>query len=189
METTPKESKWTALVSLVFVTVMIVALGFFISEEMDAVRAFILRSGFWGLLISVAVYGLLGLTPIPSEPLTVLLSTVYNPLIATVVAGSGNLLAAVIEYILGERISSISSFEERKKHLPFGLGKLPVDSVPFLLIARSLPGYGPKFVSLLSGIYRVPIHRYLWTSALITFIGAAIFAYGGFGLIQLIPQK
>lgn len=189
METTPKENKWTAVISLGLVTLTIVALIFFISEEMDAVRAFILSSGWLGLLISVALYGLLGLSPIPSEPLTVLLSTVYNPLIATIVAGTGNLLAAVMEYILGERISSIASFEERKKHLPFGLGRLPVSSVPFLLIARALPGYGPKFVSLLSGIYRVPIHRYLWTSAVVTFIGAAIFAYGGFGILQLLPQK
>jgi len=189
METPPKDNKWGTLISFGLVIIAIFVLIFFVSKEMEAVRAFILSSGWVGLIISVALYGLLGLSPIPSEPLTVLLSTVYNPLTATLVAGSGNMLAAVMEYLIGERISSIASFEDRKRHLPFGLGRFPVDSVPFLLAARMLPGYGPKFVSLLSGVYRVPMYRYLWTAAIPTFLGSAIFAYGGFGLIQLVPRS
>lgn len=188
METPQNNNKWSTLISFSLVIVTIIILIFFISKEMDVVRAFILSSGWLGLVLGVALYGLLGLSPIPSEPLTVLLASVYNPLTATLVAGTGNLLAAVMEYMIGERISSIASFEDRKKHLPFGLGRFPVDSVPFLLVARMIPGYGPKFVSLLSGVYRVPMYRYLWTAAIPTFIGAAIFAYGGFGLSQLVPQ-
>jgi len=166
---------------------VILLLIVFISEKMEFVRNFIRSSGWIGLLISIALYGLLGLSPIPSEPLTVLLSTVYGPLTATLVSGFGNLLAAVMEYMIGEHIGNVASFEDRKKSLPFGLGKLPVNSIPFLLIARMLPGYGPKFVSIISGIYRVPMLRYLWTAAIPTFAGSAIFAYGGFGLLNLHP--
>lgn len=187
MEIVPKPSKSQSIVTLVFITLGIVILILFISNEMEAVQNFIRSSGWIGLLVSIALYGVLGLSPIPSEPLTVLLSTVYGPLAATLVTGLGNLLAAVIEYIIGERIGNIASFEKRKESLPFGLGKFPVNSIPFLLFARMLPGYGPKFVSVLSGVYRVPMARYLWTAAIPTFVGAALFAYGGFELVKLIP--
>ena len=125
------------------------------------------------------------MTPIPSEPLTVLLSTIFGPLSATLVAGSGNLLAAMVEYYLGAHIGAIADFQTRKAKLPLGLGRLPVDSALFLLGARMMPGYGPKLVSVLGGVYRVPILRYVWTAAIPTFVGAAVFAYGGAGLFSL----
>ena len=188
MEPTSTATKPHSILSIVLTSLVVIGLIFFISREMEAVRTFIRQSGWIGLLVSIALYGLLGVSPIPSEPLTILLSTVYGPLAATLVAGTGNLLAAFIEYALGERIGNAAGFEKRKAALPFGLGKLPVDSVPFLLFARMLPGYGPKFVSVLSGMYRVPLWRYLWTAAIPTFAGAAIFAYGGFGLLRLNPD-
>ena len=43
--------------------------------------------------------------------------------------------------------------------MPFGLGKFPVDSPSFLIGARVIPGYGSKFVSLISGFYRVLLLR------------------------------
>ena len=169
---------------LLILLVIIVVLVLIVHKDMARVRNFIGSSGWIGLLVSVGLYGLLGLSPIPSEPLTVLISTIFGPVSATLVAGFGNLLAALVEYYIGEHIGSSANFEERKEKLPFGLGRFPVDSPMFLMAARMLPGYGPKFVSILSGVYRVPILRYLWTAAIPTFIGAAIFAFGGFGLIK-----
>lgn len=189
MDMPPKQTSWSHILGILLFLVLLIVILFFISKEMENLQNFILRSGFTGMLVSLGLYGLLGLSPIPSEPLTVLLSTVYGPLLAALVAGAGNLIAAVIEYALGSRISAIASFEERKKALPLGLGNLPVNSVPFLLIARMLPGYGPKFVSVLSGVYRVPMWRYLWTAAIPTFIGALIFAFGGLELINLFLEN
>ncbi len=157
----------------------------FLSEEMEAVRAFIHQTGWIGLFLSIGLYGLLGFTPIPSEPLTVMLSTIYGPLTATLVSGTGNLLAAVMEYMVGTHLAEIADFEKRKASLPFGLGRLPVNSALFLLGARMIPGYGPKFVSVLGGVYRVSLWRYVWTAAIPTYLGSAIFAYGGFGLLHL----
>lgn len=170
---------------LVISLLVIVAVVLIISRQLDEVRAFILNSGWIGVLVSVLLYAVLGLSPIPSEPLTVLISTVYGPFQATLVAGAGNLCAAVIEYYLGVGISDAASFEKQRSKLPFGLGRFPVSSPIFLIAVRSLPGYGPKFISVLAGVYRVPMYRYLWTAAIPTFVGAAIFAYGGFGLISL----
>lgn len=177
-----KHQHW---ISLIVVLIIVIVAIFLLSRDMANIRKFIADSGWIGLAVSVLIYGLLGASPIPSEPLTVLLSTIFGPLNATIAAGLGNLLAALIEYYIGERISNVTDFSQKKQHLPFGLGRFPVDSPAFLITARMLPGYGPKFVSLMAGVYRVPLWRYIWTSAIPTFAGAAIFAYGGFGLLHL----
>jgi len=119
------------------------------------------------------------------EPLTMLLSAPYGPLNITIVATLGNLLAALVEYYIVLKIGDASDFETRRQKLPFGLGKHSPDSVAFLILARFLPGYGAKFISVLSGICHVSLWRYIWTTVLSTLIGAAIVAYGGFGLLEL----
>jgi uncharacterized membrane protein YdjX (TVP38/TMEM64 family) len=173
------------LTGLIITVVLVLTLALILSRNMDGVRAFLLQSGQIGLLISIALYGLLGASPIPSEPLTVLLSALYGPLPITIVATLGNLLAALVEYYIGRRIGDVADFEQRRQKLPFGLGRFPANSVIFLIVARFLPGYGAKFISVLSGIYKVPLWRYTWTTILSTLIGAAIIAYGGFGLLNL----
>ena len=185
MEKVEARNKGHNLRNLIIVVLITFVLVVVISREMEGVRAFIARSGWIGMLVSLGLYTLLGASPIPSEPLTVLLSTIFGPLPATLLAGTGNLLAALLEYYIGERIGNVASFEQRREKLPFGIGRFPVDSAIFMIAARMLPGYGPKFVSLVCGMYRVPLWRYIWTAAIPTFLGAAIFAYGGFGLLHL----
>lgn len=180
-----EQNKNNTLRVLLIVIICVVVLVFVLSRQMEDVREFIRRSGWIGMLVSILLYGVLGASPIPSEPLTVLLSTLYGPLNATLVAGIGNVLAALIEYFIGERIGNVADMVKRKEKLPLGLGKFPIDSPAFLITARMLPGYGPKFVSLMSGMFKVPLWRYIWTTAIPTFIGAAIFAYGGFGILQI----
>jgi uncharacterized membrane protein YdjX (TVP38/TMEM64 family) len=176
-----KNATRTLILSLLILMILL----FFISKEMDQVKDFIAGSGIFGMLIAIALYALLGASVIPSEPLTILISTVFGPLNATLVAGIGNTLAAVIEYYLGSKLGDAASFAERKSKLPWGLGKLPINSPIFLIGGRFMPGYGPKLVSVLGGIYRVPLGRYIWTAAIPTFMGAALFAYGGFGAFSL----
>jgi uncharacterized membrane protein YdjX (TVP38/TMEM64 family) len=185
MDTIAEKAKNHNLRNLIIIVVVIIVLVIVISNEMEGVRNFIASSGWIGMLVSLGLYALLGASPIPSEPLTVLLSTVFGPLVATLLAGTGNLLAALMEYYIGERLGNVASFEQRREKLPFGIGRFPVNSAIFMIAARMLPGYGPKFVSLICGMYRVPLWRYIWTAAIPTFLGAAIFAYGGFGLLHL----
>ena len=59
----------------------------------------------------------------------------------------------------------------------------------FLIGARMIPGYGPKVVSMMAGIYHVPVLRYLWTTAIPIFAGAALFAFGGRGIALLAKLK
>lgn len=185
MEKTEANTKNHNVRNLVIVLIVVIVSVVIVSNEMDGVRNFIANSGWVGMLVSLGLYTLLGASPIPSEPLTVLLSTIFGPLPATFLAGTGNLLAALLEYYIGERIGNVASFEQRRGKLPFGIGRFPVNSAIFMIAARMLPGYGPKFVSLICGMYRVPLWRYTWTAAIPTYLGAAIFAYGGFGLLHL----
>ncbi len=188
MDQSVEEKKIQPLTVLVVSLLVIIVLIFFISKDMDKVRAFIAQSGWIGLLVSVILYGILGASPVPSEPLTVLISTIFGPLNATLVAGFGNLLAGLVEYFIGGQIGMAASFTNRRHKLPFGLNRFPVNSAVFLIGARMLPGYGPKFVSVLAGVYKVPMWRFIWTTLVTTLAGAAIFAYGGFGLLHLLPR-
>jgi membrane protein DedA with SNARE-associated domain len=97
----------------------------------------------------------------------------------------GNLLAALVEYFIGRKIGDSSDFEHRRQKLPLWTGKFPADSVIFLIVARFLPGYGAKFISILSGIYRVRLWRYVWMTVLATAISTAIVAYAGFRILSL----
>ena len=156
-----------------------------VTKNMTVITNFIQQNGTLGLIVCVLVYGILGASLVPSEPLTVLISAIFGPWIAILVATFGNMLAAMIEYVIGMKIGDATSFEKQRTKLPFGLGKLPVESPVFLIVGRLTPGYGPKLISVISGVYRVPIKLYLWTTAVPTVLGAAVLAFGGAGLFQL----
>ena len=158
------------------------------SAEFAQIKTFIVQSGPIGILLSMLFIGALGATPIPSEPFTILLSTVYGPFWAMVSTSIGTLLSALVEYFISSRIGHAANFEVWKKRLPFGLGKVSVDSPAFLIGARVVPGYGSKFVSLVSGFYKVPLLRYTWTTFIATLAGAAITAYGGYQIIHLMTH-
>jgi uncharacterized membrane protein YdjX (TVP38/TMEM64 family) len=158
------------------------------SSEIALIKTFIIHSGPYGILVSVLLFGVLGATPIPAEPFTILLSTVYGPFWAMIATAIGTLLSALVEYFISNRIGNAANFELWRQKLPFGLGKFPVDSPAFLIGARVIPGYGSKFVSLVSGFYRVPLLRYIWTTFIATLLGAAVTSYGGYKLVDLLTH-
>jgi uncharacterized membrane protein YdjX (TVP38/TMEM64 family) len=186
----PKKKGMSQSVSIIIFSVLIMVLaGIILTQDMNYIREFISKAGAWGVLVSILLYALLGLTLIPSEPLTLFIGALFGPWLALLIAGTGNTLAALVEYYLGTQIGTATNFVEQKKKLPFGLGKLKVDSPFFLIGARMIPGYGPKVVSMVAGIYHVPILTYLWTTAVPIFVGAALFAFGGKGIALLANIK
>jgi len=171
-----------ALLLALLVTVSLFA----VNQDIGRLQELIQKYGKLGIALSLFVYALLGATPVPSEPLTLFLTTAYGPLIAVCLACIGNTLAALTEFFIGGRIGDIANFENRKAHLPFHLDKLPIDSPAFLLLGRMLPGFGGKFVSVVSGVYQVPLWTYTWTAMLSNLMGAIGVAFGGYGLLRLI---
>ncbi|MBN1310107.1 MAG: TVP38/TMEM64 family protein [Anaerolineae bacterium] len=145
----------------------------------------IIQVGFAGPLISITLQTVFGASPIPTEPLTMINGIVFGPLMGAFYSWIGYMLASVIEYFIGERISRASNFEDQREKLPLGLGRFPVDSPWFLILARIVPGYGPKMVGVVGGMYHVPMWRFIWTAAIPNAIGALAFACGGYGLERL----
>jgi uncharacterized membrane protein YdjX (TVP38/TMEM64 family) len=173
--------KW-ALIALFVVSATLFAVFY----DFSTLKVFLAQYEFYGAVICVFVYALLGPTPIPSEPLTLLILAWQGPVAAVLAATLGNTLAAFMEFFIGVSLGDLADFEKRKQALPFGLGRLPIDSPVFLLFARMLPGYSSKIVSVAAGVYRVPIGTYLWTSMASNLFGASIVTLGGMGLIKLV---
>lgn len=162
------------------------AAALYVAEHTDALESLMTHSGIVGPLISITLQTVFGASPIPTEPLTMINGAVFGPYWGTFYSWVGYMLASIIEYFIGARISRASNFKDRRENLPFGLGRFPVDSPWFLTLARIVPGYGPKMVGIVGGMYHVPMWRFIWTAAIPNAIGALIFALGGHGLKILV---
>jgi uncharacterized membrane protein YdjX (TVP38/TMEM64 family) len=183
---TARKKKIRDFFILGFSILAVFLIAYLVTKQMVQVKEFIQKSGWIGILFCILLYGVLGVSPIPSDPLTVFISAIYGPIAATLVAGTGNLLAAEVEYFYGNKFGKTANFDQRIQTLPLGLNRLPADSPAFLIVARMIPGYGSKFVSLIGGLYHVPLWRYTWTTLISTYLGAAVFAFGGWGLLSLL---
>ncbi len=177
---------WKYVLALLLITLAtIVALH----QDTQKLLEFLQKNGKLSLFISLFLYALLGATPIPSEPLTLVIVTLFGPLLAALVATLGNTLAALTEFFIGGRIGDLSDFERRKTRLPFHLDRLPIDSPFFLLLGRMIPGFGPKFISVVSGVYQVPLWTYIWTALVSNALGAGMIAFGGYGILKLFTPR
>ncbi len=189
IETFNKRQNNKSLIGLLVMLVILFVVVIFFSKELQVLSDFIRRLGWLGWLVSILIFGLFGATPIPSEPFTVFITTIYGPVFAAIITSFGNLLSAMVEYYVGDKLSIVADFTKMREQLPFGLNKVPVESPVFLIAARMLPSYGPKLISIISGIYKVPILRYLWTTAIATTIGAIAVAFGGDRVLALVIHK
>lgn len=174
---------WTFSGVLLFAVVV-----YFLAKNADIVTQVIYKSGAWAPIIATLLYPLLAPTPITTDPITVIMVVTYGPWAGAGIALVGNTLAALLEYYLGTRINKIANFEKNKKKLPFGLGKMPVNSVVFLIFGRMIPGYGAKIISILAGTYRVPIKKYIWTTLVTTSLGSLLLAFGTTGLVSALKS-
>ena len=80
----------------------------------------------------------------------------------------------------------MADFEKKKEKLPARLNQLPINSPIFLMAVRAIPGFGPKFVSLASGVYQVPLSTYLWTTMVANLVGSVIIVLAMSGIITLV---
>ena len=171
---------------LILVVVALLVLSYCLYKDIGQVKTFISKSGKLAFVFSVLLFGVLGASPIPSEPFTVVVTSLFGPFEAMLITFIGNTLSGLVEYFIGTHIGYAADFENRKANLPLNLGKLPANSPLFLLGGRMVPGFGPKTVSLVSGMYKVPLVRYIWTGLITNLAGAAIVAYGASGVFHLI---
>lgn len=177
-----KNSKLWAIFGILILVVVI----YLLSKHTLLIEGLLLKFGVMAPLVAIILYPLLAPTPITTDPITVIIGVIYGPFIGVLIALVGNTMAGIVEYYLGAKIEKATNFKDTKEKLPFGLGKLPVDSTGFLVFGRMIPGYGAKIISILAGMYKVPIKRYLWATALTSLLGSILLSYGGFGLVRIV---
>jgi len=165
-------------------SLFVLVLLYFVAQNLKDVELVIRQAGFAGPLVAIILFCIFALTPIPAEPLTLFCVLFFGPIKGSAIAWIGGTSAALIEYNFGLHMRKITNIEETIKKLPFGLGKMPVNSPYFLIFGRLIPGYGGKIISLVAGIHHVPLKRYLWTTALTTFLGSSILAFGGYHVLR-----
>jgi uncharacterized membrane protein YdjX (TVP38/TMEM64 family) len=165
-----------------------VGLLFLAAKNIRDVEAIITQAGVAGPAVALALFALFAPTPVSTDALTIICGAMYGPFYGTVIAWMGNNAAALVEYYLGTRIGQSTDFAREKSKLPFGLGKLPINSIPVLLFGRMIPFYGSKVVSIMAGMYKVPCKRYIWTSAVTNLTGAIMLSYGGYRILDYLKS-
>jgi uncharacterized membrane protein YdjX (TVP38/TMEM64 family) len=150
-----------------------------IRPHLHQIDQWLMSIGWWGPLFIVVLYTLLSVTPIPTDPITVLMGAFYGPLWGLVISWAGNTAAAMFEYFLAHHLGNLAQFDKLRHKLPWGLANARVDSIWFLTLGRMAPGFGSKVVSVLAGLYHVPKRRYLWTVALTNLAGSLLYVLGG----------
>ena len=174
------QNRLFALVSLLLSAVLVLFLARHVNDTENIIRRF----GIAGPIVTVVIYGLLSLTPISTDPLTLITGVLFGPIIGVLVSWMGNNLASMLEFFVGNTISSVTNFEHIKSKLPLGLGKLPAQSPWFLIFGRFIPGYGGKIVSLIAGVYQVNLWRYIWTTFTTNLLGSLVVTLGGYNIIR-----
>lgn len=182
MLSTAKRNKIGTVASLVASLVLI----FYLSRHLDGAENLIRSAGWGGPILAILIYGLLSLTPISTDPLTLVSGALFGPFIGVLVSWMGNNLASFLEYFAGRAFSAVADFDEKRRQLPFRLGELPADSPYFLIFARFIPAYGGKIVSFVAGVYHVPLFIYTWTTVLTNFFGALLLSLGGYSLLKIL---
>ncbi|MDY6873693.1 MAG: hypothetical protein SVR81_06980 [Chloroflexota bacterium] len=178
------KTKWQK--TLLVLVVLLFSLVLILRLDMDALQAFIRRHENISTLLFLLAYTALGFTPIPSEPVTYLSLSLKGVFPAILLMTLGNTLAALLQYIIAGNLADLADFESHKAKLPRWLRSLPVQSPVFLLAARAIPGLGPKFVSTMSGVYSVPLPRYLWTALLSNTLGGVFIVLTMNGILTLL---
>ena len=173
---------------LIVGTIFILVALFYTAQNLRDVERIIRNAGVAGPLVAVILYCIFALTPIPAEPLTLFCILFFGPIPGSFVTWIGGISAALVEYNFGLHMRRVANLKEAIKKMPFGLSKMPVDSPIFLIFGRLIPGFGGKVISLVAGVNHVPLRRYLWTTAVTTFIGSLILAFGGYHLLRFLKH-
>jgi len=160
----------------VIIGFIICAIYFSAKFNLDDIIAYIQQNPGQALILSLIIYIAFGFTFLPSVPLTIFMAVLIGPLQAAIIASFGNTIAALVEYQIGRSVGDVVDFEEKKTLLPFGLGKLPIDSPFFMLAARAVPA-GTRAYSMVCGAYQVPLPTYAWTTFIMFLINSTALTF------------
>lgn len=156
-----------------------------IGRDLQTLENIVRSAGVWGFLLSISLIVLFGFTPLPAEPIAVMNGILFGPVQGAVLNMVGNMIASLIEYYVGTRMTKATNFESPLNRLHPRLQKFSPDSLWFLIGFRFIPQVGSKIVSFGAGIFQVPIGKYVWTTFLANLVGSVLLALAGFGIIHV----
>jgi uncharacterized membrane protein YdjX (TVP38/TMEM64 family) len=171
--------------SLIFI-VLVLGISIFLATRysLEEIKQFMQANPQWIFLLSMGVYVVWSMTLIPSFPLTAFLALTVGPLQASILGTLGMTLAGLLEYLMGAQMSRVIDIEKLWLKLPKRLREMPIDSPLFLILGRMVP-VGPKLVSTIAGARKVNLWRFLWTTVLLSLVGAVIPAYAAVGVFKI----
>lgn len=84
----------------VLITLLLVVLvvSICLPDHILEVTGYFHTLGGYGTKFIIILYGILGASPMPSAPLTILITAIYGPHLTIAIATGGNLLAALLEH-------------------------------------------------------------------------------------------
>lgn len=171
------------LVTLIFW--ISISIGLFYLMNYPRLPALINQLGILGPAAIVLLFAITAPTPVTAEILLLSSGVLFGPVIGSLTNIVGIFTSSMVEYFFAEKLFDAKLFTRAQKKLPFGLGKLPVRSPAFLIVGKLLPSVGAKIVNLAAGVYRVPLHRQIWTSLVTTIPGALFWGIGGNELMRI----
>jgi len=137
------------------------------SLSVEGVTQMIRDSGHWGVLISIGLMVVHSFVPFPSELLTMANGMVYGPLWGTVVSWAGAMLGALLAYALARRLGSGFVRRMLGPERCDGIDKwLDYNGPGALLMSRLIPAISFNLVNYASGLARVPLWTFIWTTAI-----------------------
>ena len=176
--------RFKRIFSLAFI-ILVLGVSIYLASRysLEEIKQFTQANPHWIFLISTAVYIVWSMTLIPSFPLTAFLALTVGPLQASLLGTLGMTLSGLLEYLMGAQMNQVVDVEKHWRKLPKKLQTMPIDSAWFLILGRMIP-VGPKVVSTLAGARKINLWRYLWTTVLVSMLGAVIPAYAAVGVFK-----
>jgi uncharacterized membrane protein YdjX (TVP38/TMEM64 family) len=95
-----------------------IGLVIYIARHQATVTSVIQGLGAAGPLVSISLYGILAVSPVSADPLTLINSAIYGPIWEGLVIWIGMTLAALAEYFVGTLIGDAAEFEQNRAAPP-----------------------------------------------------------------------
>jgi uncharacterized membrane protein YdjX (TVP38/TMEM64 family) len=156
------------------------------SLSKEGIVQIIRDSGPWGVLVSMGLMVLHSFVPFPSELLTMANGMIYGPLWGTVVSWAGAMLGALLAYFLALKLGSGFVRRMLGPERCEGIDRwLSYNGPGALFVVRLIPAVSFNLINYASGLARVPLWTFIWTTAIGMLPVTIIVVYMGANVDQI----